>query len=79
MFNNNYASCVAYSFMQCYNSNIEIIAAINSDEEHLQQLKALAVEYQMALEITDETQLMWTIPQDIIDKVMAAQSLTAAY
>jgi len=79
MFNNNYANCVAYSFMQCYNSGIEITAEIKSDEEHLQQLKSLAAEYLMALEIADESQLMWTIPQDIIDKVNTAQDLAAAY
>lgn len=65
--------------MQCYNSSIEITAEITNDAEHLQQLKALAAEYQMALEIAEESQLLWTIPQSIIDKVNAAQDLAAAY
>ena len=79
MFNNNYANCVAYSFMQCYNSGIEITAEIYNDEQQLQQLKELVAEYKMALEIAEESLLMWTIPQDIIDKVTTAQNLAAAY
>lgn len=79
MYNNTRANCAAYAFMQCYDSDIAITFPYDSDAEKLQQLKILVNEYLIALRFANVDYLMWSIPQDIIDKVNTAQDLAAAY
>lgn len=76
---NTRANCAAYAFTQCYDSDIAITFPFESDAEKLQQLKILVKEYIAALHFANVEYLLWTIPQDIIDKVNAAQQLADAY
>jgi hypothetical protein len=77
---NNYANCVGYSFSQCFDSDIEILHKIDSDEEKLHMLKVLVAEYEQALEIVeDEDTLMWPISIELRNIIKEATSLEGLY
>lgn len=75
-----YANSVGYAFEQCYSSGIAITKKLTTDDEHLQELKNLAKEYLMALEIVEEpAQLYNGIDGKLIAKVLAATNLQDCY
>jgi phosphoribosylamine-glycine ligase len=75
-----YANSVGYAFKQCYSSGIAITKELTTDDEQLQELKNLATEYNMALEIVDEpAQLYNGIDDMLIAKVLAATNLQDCY
>lgn len=75
-----YANSVGYAFKQCLRSGISISKELTTDDEHLQELKNLATEYNMALEIVDEpAQLYNGIDDKLIAKVLAASRLQDCY
>lgn len=77
---NYYANSVGYAFEQCLSSGVSISKKITTDDEHLQELKNLAKEYLMALEIVEEpAQLYNGIDEKLIAKVLAASSLQDCY
>lgn len=77
---NTYANCVGYAFSQCYNNNTEILTSIKTDEQQLQQLKTLVVEYEQALEIVDEeSTLMYSISKSLIKTIKEATTLRECY
>jgi hypothetical protein len=77
---NYYANSVGYAFKQCFRNGVSISKKITTDDEHLQELKNLAKEYLMALEIVEEpAQLYNGIDEKLIAKVLAASSLQDCY
>lgn len=78
--NNNYANCVGYSLSQCYDSNIEVLDKINNDDDLLEMLKTLVLEYEQALEIVeDESTLMWPVSVEFREGVKRAKTLDELY
>lgn len=78
--NNNYANCVGYSLSQCYDSNIEVLGDINNDEDLLEMLKILVLEYEQSLEIVDdESTLIWPISIELRNKIKMAKTIDEIY
>ncbi len=81
MKNKMYVECVGYAFWQCYDNGIAI-ARYNdeaSDEVMLQELQLLVEEYNMALEVCEETIFNWELPAEVIDRVLQARTLDECY
>lgn len=80
MSSNVYAECVGYAFWQCYESVIGTTRIINSDDDHLQELKTLVNAYVKACDaIKDESVLLNKIDRDLISKIQNANCLCDFY
>jgi len=76
-----YVECVGYAFWQCYDNGIAIARPNDeaSDEVMLQELQLLVEEYNMALEVCEETIFNWELPAEVIDRILQARTLDECY
>lgn len=77
-------NCVGYSLSQCYDSGIEITKNIDDDNDHLDILKELAIEYEnlekeLCKDNVDISDINWCISSYIIDKIKKATTLDDVY